>query len=171
MGLLALFKPKTRTDLSTQVVQGGSAAVAPNVAQKFAIRSMVAAGMTIEGNITSDNGAAVDGVVRGDITVKGPNCALLIREGAVVHGNVRASLALVRGRVQGDIDARFVRLYPGSHVTGRIRSARLIVDDGAVIENDEVAIGGGEGVALPPPTDQHLAHEVVVTAIRAAQRS
>lgn len=154
MGLLAIFKkPQPTTDLSTQVIQGGGSTgglVTRSVADQYAIRSMVHAGMVINGDVTSECGAAVDGTVNGSVTVNGGNSALLVREGAIIRGHVRAPLALVRGFVQGDIDARFVRLFPGARVAGRIRAARLIVDDGAHILNDEVAVGEREDNRTPP---------------------
>lgn len=150
MGMMTLFRPKK--DLATRLVEGTLVeAKRNNPFDQFQVRSLVAGGMTIEGNITSRNGAAVDGTVSGDVTILGANTALLIRDGARVHGTARAPMVLVRGEVYGDIEGRFVRLFAGCRVHGAIRAGRLVVDDGATILNGGVGIGN-EVMTVPAGT-------------------
>lgn len=150
MGLMTLFRPKK--DLATRMVEGSLVEGGRNNPfEQFQVRSMVAAGMTIEGNINSRNGAAVDGTVSGDVSILGANTALLIREGARIHGTARAPMVLVRGEVYGDIEGRFVRLFAGCRVHGAIRAGRLVVDDGATILNGGVGIGN-EVLTMPAGT-------------------
>lgn len=111
------------------------------VAAKHEIRSMVAAGMQIRGNIISKSGAAIDGGIIGTISVVAPNAALLIRASAVVHGTIRAPICMIAGTVKGDVIGRFVRLYPGAKVIGNIHAERLIVDDGAIVQNASMIAG------------------------------
>lgn len=129
------------TDLATSLVGQAVGGVGPNSPfVKFAVRSLVSEGMEIRGDLVSKNGAALDGVVLGNIMVQAANAALLIRATARVEGNIDAPQVLVSGEVVGDITARFVRLYPGSRVFGRVKAARLLVDDGAVIDNDAIKV-------------------------------
>jgi len=153
MRLLTLFRPKPRTDLNVRMVEGGGAHSRPGMSalERYQVRSLVAGGMTIDGNISSQNGAALDGVVNGDVCVRNANAALLVRETAVVNGSVRAPIIMVCGEINGDIEGRFVRLYPGSRVSGAIRAARLIVDDGAHILGPGVAISPALEARVAPP--------------------
>lgn len=128
------------TDLATSVV-GQAVGTGPNSPfVKYAVRSLVSEGMEIRGDLVSKNGAALDGVVLGNIMVQAANAALLVRASARVEGNIDAPQVLVAGEVVGDITARFVRLYPGSRVFGRVKAGRLLVDDGAVIDNDAIKV-------------------------------
>lgn len=145
MGFLTVFRKKKSQPLSVDVVQS-TALVAPgggrqNVLARHGVRSLLDHGMSIEGNLRSERGAAIDGIVNGDVTVSEPNSALLLRSSALVRGVVRAPIVMVSGTVEGSIEARFVRLFPGSKVIGRIHAVRLVVDDGAQIINDDVGAG------------------------------
>jgi hypothetical protein len=93
--------------------------------------------------------------------VRDQSSALLLRATAIVRGTVRAPILMVSGTIEGGIEARFVRLYPGSKVIGRIRADRLVVDDGAQIVNEDVGAGGLVEPALPPPPAQPSAAAVV----------
>lgn len=112
---------------------------------KFAVRSLVSEGMEVRGDLVSKHGAALDGLVLGNIMVQAANAALLVRASARVEGNIDAPQVLVAGEVVGDITARFVRLYPGSKVFGRVKAARLLVDDGAIIDNDAIKVEAAVG--------------------------
>lgn len=171
MKLLSVFRREKKTDIATLVTGGDvlpSADGRRSPFEQFQVRSLVSDGMEINGDIISRTGAAIDGVVNGDVTIEGTNLALLLRQSARVNGTVKAPMVLVRGIVYGDIEARFARLYPGSRVHGRIRSARLTVDDGAVIANgciniDDSECGAGAVIekrlnnATPPPADRGAA--------------
>lgn len=143
MGMLSIFKPKKDTGVihlsesgPTAIVQRGES---PFI--KYQVKSMVSVGMVVDGNLTSDRGAAIDGVVNGDVSISNISAALLIRAGGLVRGRVKAPYVMVSGEVHGSIEARFVRLYPGSRVSGVIKTDRLLVDDGATIINEGVGAG------------------------------
>lgn len=154
MGVMTLFRRRTPSDSTLAVASSGAMEVHGayrNALEQYAVRTLVDRGVMIEGNLMTQNGAAIDGNIKGQVCVVGKNAALLIRESAHVAGDVYAPIVVVAGRVTGKIEARFVRLYRGSHVKGTIRAARLIVDDGAVIENDAMD-AGMTATALPPPS-------------------
>lgn len=166
------------TDL-TQTLVGqavGTGAQSPFV--KYAVRSLVSEGMEIRGDLTSKFGAALDGVVLGNVLVQSSNAALLVRATARVEGNIDAPQVLVAGEVVGDITARFVRLYPGSRVFGRVKAARLLVDDGAVIDNDAIKVDAQgsnsstrTGLVMPAATKPAERAAATVSADRFHARS
>lgn len=170
MGLMTLFRrPKPAEPLSVDAVQSTALAVPggsrANVLAKHGVRSLLDQGMTINGDLETNRGAAIDGIVNGDVTVREQSSALLLRASAVVRGTVRAPILMVSGTIEGGIEARFVRLYPGSKVIGRIKADRLVVDDGAQIVNDDVGAGRVLEPALPPPVQQQPSAEAMVEAV------
>lgn len=110
---------------------------------KHRVKNLIAQGTTVDGSLTTMDGAAVDGVVNGDITVRGANCAVLVRAGGIVNGDVRASIVVLAGEINGDIIADSVRLYAGSKHFGRVEATQLIVDRGASVNNENMSVGGG----------------------------
>ena len=166
------------TDLAQTLVGQavGTGAQSPFV--KYAVRSLVSEGMEIRGDLTSKFGAALDGVVLGNVLVQSSNAALLVRATARVEGNIDAPQVLVAGEVVGDITARFVRLYPGSRVFGRVKAARLLVDDGAVIDNDAIKVDAQDsnsstrtGLVMPAATKPAERAAATVSADRFHARS
>lgn len=160
MGMLAIFRRR-------DPVESGATALLPAsqragsvraLASEYSLRSLVSAEMRVEGNIVSQSGAMLDGTVIGNVTVAARNAALLIRAGAKVEGNVTAPIVIVQGEVVGDLNARFVHLYPGARVIGTIRSPRLIVDDGATVLTQQV-VAGPDSVGATLVADDALASQ------------
>lgn len=111
------------------------------LAQKYAITSVIAEGLETEGNVISRDSLLVLGVVRGNVTVVGANRSVLLKQQGTITGHVHAPMALIAGEVLGDIEARFVRLYPTARVKGMIRAQQLITDPGALIRNPSLLVG------------------------------
>jgi len=101
---------------------------APQRAQKAA--SLVAADMTIEGNITGGGELQVDGAIKGDVRCE----RVTIGDGGHVDGGVYAEAVEVRGRVNGSITAKQVRLHGACHVDGDITHEQLAMETGAFFQ-------------------------------------
>ncbi len=100
----------------------------PQRPQKAA--SLVAADMTIEGNITGGGELQVDGAIKGDVRVE----RVTIGDGGHVDGGVYAEAVEVRGRVSGSITAKQVRLHGACHVDGDISHEQLAMETGAFFQ-------------------------------------
>jgi cytoskeletal protein CcmA (bactofilin family) len=89
--------------------------------------------LSVTGDITADEDLVVEGTVSGSIKV--PEHAIVIGPAAQIKGDVLARVIDVRGRVDSNVVAseRAV-LRAGSHVSGRVVSPRLVVEEGAVID-------------------------------------
>jgi len=78
--------------------------------------SVIAADMTLEGNVTGGGELQIDGAIKGDVRAE----RVTIGETGQVDGGVFAEAVEVRGKVIGSITAKQVRLHGACHVDGDI---------------------------------------------------
>ncbi|MDD0840974.1 polymer-forming cytoskeletal protein [Curvibacter sp. HBC61] len=99
------------------------------------IKSLIAQGSRIDGNITFAEGLRVDGDVVGDVRVDESQPSLLvISETATVIGAVYADHVIINGRVQGPVHAReLLELQPRARIEGDIYYKALEMHQGAVV--------------------------------------
>ena len=91
--------------------------------------TIIGHGITIEGEITSDEDVVVAGTVRGKLTVDGP---VNVEVGAVVEADVGASTLSVGGSVTGNVSATDrVDILAGARLVGDVKTARITIADGA----------------------------------------
>ncbi len=100
------------------------------------IRSLIAHGSKITGEIKFSDGMRIDGEVQGSIrSTEGSPSILVISETAVVKGEVHADHVIVNGRVEGPLYAAvLLELQPKASIVGDVRYAALEMHQGAVIE-------------------------------------
>ncbi len=94
------------------------------------IPSLIAANLTIRGNLSSNGAVQIDGTVEGDIDSK----SLIVGEGASVQGTISADTVMVCGKTDGAIKGKSVQLMSKAFVTGDIVHDSLSVEAGASIE-------------------------------------
>jgi cytoskeletal protein CcmA (bactofilin family) len=87
--------------------------------------------VTIKGEVFSNEDLYVDGALEGRIELPahkltvGPN-------GAIKTGVIRAASVVILGTVQGDVNAQDrVEIRKDATLTGNIKTARIIIEDGA----------------------------------------
>lgn len=100
-----------------------------------AIKSLIAHGTRIHGDVEFEDGLRVDGEVHGAIFAS-PACEsmLVISEGAVVEGGLKADHVIINGVVKGPIEAREVlELQAKAKVEGDVQYAALEMHQGATI--------------------------------------
>ncbi len=91
--------------------------------------TIIGAGLTIEGEIVTDEDVAVQGVVRGKIEAKE---AVSIDQGATVEADVTGSEVTVGGQLTGNVHAsERVVIAAGARVVGDVKAARFTIQDGA----------------------------------------
>jgi cytoskeletal protein CcmA (bactofilin family) len=74
----------------------------------------------------------VHGQVHGDSDIEG---ALLIGSDGVWIGNITADIVVVKGHVEGNVQARLkLELRPGARVNGDLSSPLIAVAEGAVVQ-------------------------------------
>jgi cytoskeletal protein CcmA (bactofilin family) len=91
--------------------------------------TVIGSGITIEGEISTDDDLVIQGSVRGKIIGKE---SVAIEQGAAVEADVSGSSLTVQGSVTGNINAADrVDLQTGARVIGNVRAARFTIADGA----------------------------------------
>ena len=99
------------------------------------IKSLIAQGSCIEGNIKFTDGLRIDGEVFGDIrAVEGGVSILVISESAMVTGQIYADHVIINGRVMGSVHAsELLELQPKAKIMGDVSYKALEMHQGAVI--------------------------------------
>ncbi len=91
--------------------------------------TVIGEGLTVEGEITSDEEVVVHGTLRGTLNT---NEAVSVGAGGVVEADVTASALSVAGQVTGNVNVSDrVDLQAGGRLVGDVKSSRLTIADGA----------------------------------------
>ncbi|MFO1263947.1 MAG: polymer-forming cytoskeletal protein [Rhodoferax sp.] len=99
------------------------------------IKSLIAEGSVITGNIVFTDGLRVDGTVTGNIEAAPEQSSILvISEIAHVSGDVSADHIIINGFVKGPVHARrMLELQPKARVEGDVHYSALEMHQGALI--------------------------------------
>jgi cytoskeletal protein CcmA (bactofilin family) len=91
--------------------------------------TVIGEGLSIEGDLTSDEEVVVHGNVRGKLTTTD---AVSIGPTGVVQADVSGSSISIGGNVTGDVTAgERVDLQAGGRLVGDVKAARFTIADGA----------------------------------------
>jgi cytoskeletal protein CcmA (bactofilin family) len=91
--------------------------------------TVISSGLTVEGELTSDDEVVVHGSVRGSLT---SSDAVSVASGGVVQADISAASLSVAGQVTGNVNAsERVDLQAGGRLIGDVKAARLTIADGA----------------------------------------
>jgi cytoskeletal protein CcmA (bactofilin family) len=113
-----MFNGKTKSD----VFGAGEAPVSTSA-------SLIGAGTTMKGDITSNGDLRIDGTLVGNI-----HCSAKVVIGAngVVQGDINGQQADIMGKVTGTISVKdLLQLKGGSHLNGNIEAAKLQIEPAA----------------------------------------
>ena len=101
--------------------------------------SVLGPGLTVEGQITSSGDIRIEGKLDGNLSCDGQ---VNVTSTGVVQGDLTADRLVVAGSVKGSLTAGDgARLVSGCKVEADVRSPRLELEDGAVL-NGRVDMGG-----------------------------
>ena len=111
------------------------------------IKSLIAQGTRIEGNMKFTEGLRVDGEVYGDIQAVDEDAGslLVISEASVVQGGIQADHVIINGTVRGPVHAReLLELQPKAKIEGDVSYVALEMHQGATISGQlKPLVGGG----------------------------
>jgi cytoskeletal protein CcmA (bactofilin family) len=96
--------------------------------------TVIGQGITVEGEIASDEPVVVAGTVRGKLTC---DAAVSVEAGAVVEADIGATTLSVAGTVTGNVTASDrVDLLAGGRLVGDVRASRVTIADGATFKGN-----------------------------------
>jgi cytoskeletal protein CcmA (bactofilin family) len=99
------------------------------------IKSLIAEGSQINGNISFTDGLRVDGKITGDIHASEEvSSILVISEIATITGEITADHIIINGTVKGPVHARkMLELQPKARIEGDVQYTALEMHQGALI--------------------------------------
>jgi len=91
--------------------------------------TVIGVGITIEGEVTSEEDVLVQGTLRGKLIAKD---AVTIDHGGTVEADIASGPVAVAGNVTGNIASNDrVDLQNGARVVGNVKATRITIADGA----------------------------------------
>lgn len=114
------------------------------------IKSLIAQGSRIEGNLKFTEGLRIDGQVVGNTSASPEQPSILvISEAAVVEGELRADHVIINGTVRGPVYAKeLLELQPQARIEGDVYYKALEMHRGAMITGQLKPVDG-EGQEKP----------------------
>jgi cytoskeletal protein CcmA (bactofilin family) len=104
--------------------------------------------MKIIGDVTSDEELYLDGDLEGSLEL---NSRLTIGPNSKVSANIRAQEIIVFGTIKGNVESESrVSLRTGASIVGDIKTAGIVIEDGAYFKGGIDISRGGEGVKTAP---------------------
>lgn len=109
------------------------------------IKSLIAQGTRIEGNVLFHDGLRIDGEVVGDIRASDEQPSILVvSEVAVVTGQIHADHVIINGHVKGPVLAfELLELQPKARIEGDVSYKALEMHQGATISGLLKPMAGG----------------------------
>ncbi|HEY4156677.1 MAG TPA: polymer-forming cytoskeletal protein [Polyangiaceae bacterium] len=91
--------------------------------------TVIGEGLTIEGDVTSEEEVVIHGNLRGKLTTSD---AVTVGSTGVVTADITGSSLSVAGQVTGDVTAsERIDVQPGGKLVGDIKASRFTIADGA----------------------------------------
>lgn len=110
------------------------------------IKSLIALGTQISGNVAFSEGLRIDGKVNGNLTaVEGSRSILVVSETAEVTGEIHADHVIVNGAVFGPVHAgELLELQPRARIQGDVFYKALEMHQGAMITGQLCPVSGDQ---------------------------
>ena len=142
---------------------------APEPSSETVISTIISADITIEGNVTAEQGVCLEGTIQGDLRGKS---VVIGREGSVT-GSIVANEVAVYGRVLGSIQGKNVMLYKSAHVEGDVLHQGIGIEMGSHYDG-RLKWDGAQADAAPAdepaaepqtalPSEAHVAYDAEAT--------
>ena len=118
-----------------------------------AIKTLIAQGTRVHGDMNFQEGLRVDGEVHGAISAaSGSGSLLVISEGAVAEGGLKADHVIINGTVKGPVEAReLLELQPKARIEGDVQYVALEMHQGATISGQLRPLGAGAAADSDKP--------------------
>lgn len=122
-----MFNTKNKTDMQPEKTNGGNGA------------TLISAGTTLKGDISSNSDLRIDGTIIGNIH---SSAKIVIGSNGVVEGDISGNQADIVGKVSGNIRTKeLLQLRGECEVTGNLYAGKLQVEPTATF-NGQCHMGG-----------------------------
>ena len=113
-----MFNQKSKSEISGEVSAPGTGAA-----------TIIAAGTTLKGDISSNGDIRIDGTLQGNIQCQ---AKVVIGSNGSVDGDISGQQADIMGKVTGTIKVKeLLQLKGGSHVSGNLYAGKLQIEPSA----------------------------------------
>jgi len=113
-----MFNQKSKSEISGEVSAPGTGAA-----------TIIAAGTTLKGDISSNGDIRIDGTLQGNIQCQ---AKVVIGSNGSVEGDISGQQADIMGKVNGTIKVKeLLQLKGGSHVSGNLYAGKLQIEPSA----------------------------------------
>ena len=113
-----MFNQKSKSEISGEVSAPGTGAA-----------TIIAAGTTLKGDISSNGDIRIDGTLQGNIQCQ---AKVVIGSNGSVDGDISGQQADIMGKVSGTIKVKeLLQLKGGSHVSGNLYAGKLQIEPSA----------------------------------------
>ncbi|MBL0917269.1 MAG: polymer-forming cytoskeletal protein [Hydrogenophaga sp.] len=115
------------------------------------IKSLIAQGTRIQGDLLFGEGLRIDGEVSGNIrATEGEASILIVSEVAAVNGSIEADHVIINGHVKGPVLAReLLELQPKAHIEGDVSYRSIEMHQGARISGQLKPVATDGSGAMP----------------------
>jgi len=115
------------------------------------IKSLIAQGTRIQGDLHFADGLRIDGEVNGNVrAVEGGASILIVSEVAMVTGSIEADHVIINGHVKGPVLAReLLELQPKAHIEGDVAYRSIEMHQGARISGQLKHVDGQGSAEMP----------------------
>jgi len=101
-----------------------------NIISEPGLTNQLKKGTTINGDLTSESDARIDGIINGNLKVKGK---IIIGPTGEVTGDITCAVCEISGKVKGKLTIEnSLTLKSSADYTGEMSSSKLIIEPGAV---------------------------------------
>ena len=113
------------------------------------IKTLIANGTRIDGGMKFEDGLRVDGEVYGPIeAISEGESLLVISEGAIAEGGLKADHIIINGTVKGPVEAReLLELQPKARIEGDVQYVALEIHQGATVLGQLRPMGAASSAA------------------------
>lgn len=96
----------------------------------FEINTVIAEGVSIEGDLMGEDSIRIDGKVKGNVYIKR---GVVIGESGLVEGNIQCESIIIFGKILGNIHSQTLHLKPSGYIDGDVLAELLSIDLGGKV--------------------------------------
>ena len=134
----------------------------PPAAPVSKIETVIGPNAYFRGDIQSDGGIRVDGILEGTIEATGN---LVVGEGAKIIADIQANNISISGAIKGNINGNRVEILETGRVWGDLTINSLLLNEGAYLRGQTTMHGDIEPPMIEPPKHQPLAEPASTTVV------